>query len=184
MDAGYFFLGPGEGFDRRKGLLAQLLGALDWLAGVRQPARQAPFAFRRGPVDLGLLPPAARFGALDPGFLAVEALRAHGQQRPRPLDGLQRALFQGLDGRTKRPPSRIEIPLPFVGLVLALADHGFTPVGFPLPFVGLALAVVSQGLAFVGLALAFVGQSRGFVGLELAFVGRKLALVSQGLALV
>jgi len=56
MDRGDFFLGPGEGFDRCQGLLAQLLGVLDQPAGVRRPGRQAPFALCRGPVDLGLLP--------------------------------------------------------------------------------------------------------------------------------
>ena len=145
---------------------------------------QAPFGFRGGPVDLGLLPLAARFGPLDRGFLAVEALRAKSQQCTRPLDGLQCALLQGLDGRAERSPALIETPLPFVGLALTLAEHGFTPVGLALAPVGLALALVSQGLAFVGCMLALVSQAVAFVGLELAFVGRALALVSQGLALV
>jgi hypothetical protein len=59
MDRGDFFPGPGEGFDRRQGLLAQLLGVFDELAVVRRPGSQVPFAFGSGPVDLGLLPPAA-----------------------------------------------------------------------------------------------------------------------------
>src|SRR5215471_13921220 len=139
MDLGDFFLGPGEGFDRRKGLLAQLLGALDCPAGVRQPGLQAPFAFRRGPVNLGLLPLAARFSALDPGFLAVEALRAQSQ----PLDGLQRALLQRLDAQAKRSPALIEVLFPLVGLALTLVSQGLAFVGC-----GLALAVSRAALPY------------------------------------
>jgi hypothetical protein len=56
IDPGDFTLGRGEGFDYGQGLLAQLPGALDWLAEIGQPGCQAPTAFRRGPIDLSLLP--------------------------------------------------------------------------------------------------------------------------------
>jgi hypothetical protein len=127
-----------------------------------------------------LLPLAARFGPPDRRFLAVEALRTKSQQRTRPLDGLQRALLQGLHGRAERSPALIEIPLPFVGLLLALAEHGFTPVGFALALAGRTLALVSQGLALVSRTLTLVSQAVTFVGLELAFVGRTLPVVSHG----
>src|SRR5215469_12887137 len=139
MDRGDFFLGPGEGVDRRQGLLAQLLGVLDQPAGVKHTGRQSPFAFCRGPVDLGLLPLAARFVPLEPGFLAGEALRVKSQ----PRDGLQRALLQSFDTQAKRSPALIE---------------------FLLPFLGLALALVSPGLAFVRRTPAFMGQGLALVG--------------------
>ena len=120
---------------------------------VRQPGHQAPSAFRRGPVDLGLLSAAARFVPLEPSFLAAEALRAHSQ----PRDGLQRALLQGLDAQAKRSPALIEVLLPFVGLALALVSQG-------LAFVGQALALISPGLAFASRTLALVGQGLALVG--------------------
>jgi hypothetical protein len=153
MDGGDFFLGPGEGVDRRQGLLAQLLGVLDQPAGVRHTGRQSPFAFCRGPVDLGLLPLAARFVPLEPGSLAGEALRVKSQ----PRDGLQRALLQSFDTQAERSPALIEFLLPFLGLALALVSQGFA-------FVGQALALASSGLAFVRRTPAFIGRGLALVG--------------------
>ena len=126
---------------------------LDQPPGVRYTGRQAPFAFCRGSVDLGLLPLAARFVPLEPGFLAGETLRVKSQ----PRDGLQRALLQSFDTHAKRSPALIEFLLPFVGLALALVSQGFA-------FVGQALAVVSSGLAFVIRTPAFIGQGLTLVG--------------------
>lgn len=78
MDPGDFFLGCGEGFDCGDGLLAQHLGPLDRLAGIRGPGGQAPFGFRSGPVEVGLLALLAllaRLRALDLPFLGGSGAR-------------------------------------------------------------------------------------------------------------
>src|SRR5215471_9625667 len=189
MDARHLFLVGGEGFHHCPGPRAQGLGPLDCLAGVRQHGRLFPFGFRRRPVDVGLVPFAARLSPHHRGLLAVETLPAQGQQGTRPLDGLQRALLQGFHRLAQRPPALIELVLAFIDLPLALGQLGLTPVRRPLPLVRLALPLVCEGVtlassafALVSFAFALPGQSVTLVGHEFALVRRALAL-SMGLTL-
>lgn len=102
MDLGDLVLGGGEGGDRGQGLLAQCR-PFHRLAGVRRLRFQAAFAFRSRPFDLRLLPLTACCATFDRRLLAVQACIAGIQQRTGPLDRLQRALFEVLQGSAQRP---------------------------------------------------------------------------------
>src|SRR5215471_6642182 len=147
MDADDLILVDGEGFQRRHGLLAQHLGPLDCLAGVRRHGRVFPFDIRHRPAEL-CLPPVA-VGLYPPYrlFMAVDTLPAQIQQRARSLDGLQRALLQALHSLAQRLPALIEFPLPLIGRLLALIrralalSHGLTLSRPPIPRLGGCLPV-------------------------------------------
>src|SRR5215471_882972 len=182
MDADDLILVDGEGFQRRHGLLAQHLGRLDCLAGVRRHGRVFPFDIRHRPAEL-CLPPVA-VGLYPPYrlFMAVDTLPAQIQQRARSLDGLQRALLQALHSLAQRLPALIEFPLPFIDLLLALVQRGLPPVSLPFPLISHALALVSFAFALVRYALALFCRALALIGRLLALIRRALAL-SHGLTL-
>ncbi len=181
MDAGDLFFVGSEGFDRGQGLLPQGLGPLHGLAGIRQTGPQTPLGFRRRPVDLRLVPLAARFRAPHLRLLTVKTMPAGVQQRTRPLDGLQRPLLQTGNGAAQLPPSLIKLPLAFIALTLTLVKRGLAPVSLPLTLVGQPLTLVGQMLTLVSPLAPLVGQPLSLVGLALALICRALTR-SLGLA--
>jgi hypothetical protein len=67
---------PRQGGGRSRDPLAQLPRAFEQFAGINYLAVQTPGAFRRPPIDLGLLPPDKRGSAFERGVAAVKALPA------------------------------------------------------------------------------------------------------------
>jgi hypothetical protein len=176
MEAGDLVLGGRDVLDHRAGLLVQRHAALDELGRVRQPGRQAPFAFRRRPAGLCLMPPAACLPPLHRRLLAVETLPAQRQQGTRPRDGLQRALLQGLDGSASSSCALIQFPLALIDLPLALDSRG-------LPLVSLALALISPALPLVGQRFTLISRAIALFGRTLALFGQALALIGRAIAL-
>src|SRR5262245_23988481 len=190
MDAGDFILVDGEGFQCRRGLFAQHLGPLDCLAGVRRHGRVFPVHFRHRPTELRLPSLAVRLRPPHRRLMAADTLPAQGQQRARPLDGLQRTPLQGLHGLAQRPPMLIEFPLPFIDLLLALVQRGLPPVSLPFPLVSVAFPLVSQGFPLVSsafalsrYALALFCRALALIRCPLALIRRPLALIRRALAL-
>jgi hypothetical protein len=182
MEAGDLVLDGREVPDRRQGLLLQRHAALDERGRVRQPGRQAPFAFRRLPVDFRLMPSEAGLRPPRRRLVAVETLRAQRQQRTRPRDGLQRALLHGLDGIARPSCALIKLPLALIGRTLALESRRLPLVSLALALISLALALIGQGFPLISRALALVGQVLTLIGMALALIGHLLALLSRTLA--
>jgi hypothetical protein len=76
MYPGNLLLCPRQGGGRSRDPLAQLPRAFELFAGIKYLAVQTPGAFRRRPIDLGLLPPDKRGSAFERGLAAVKALPA------------------------------------------------------------------------------------------------------------
>jgi len=76
MYPGNPLLCPRQGGGRSRDPLAQLPRAFELFAGIKYLAVQTPGAFRRPPIDLGLLPPDQRGRAFERGLAAVKALPA------------------------------------------------------------------------------------------------------------
>ena len=184
MHAGDLVLIGSEGFHRRLGPLAQRLGPLDGLAGVRQRGRLFPFTFRRRPVDVGLVPVAARLHPHHRVLPAVETLPAQRQQGTRPLDGLQRALLQGLHRLAQRPPALIELVLVLIDLSLALGQLGLTPVRRPLPLIRPALPLICQGLTLICQGLTLTSFALPLISFAFAPLSQPVALIRRAFALI
>src|SRR5215813_15180597 len=184
MHAGDLVLVGGEGFHHCPGPLVQGPGPLDCLAWVGQGGCPFPFAFRRRPVDLRLVALTVRLHPHHRGLLAVEPLPAECQQGTRPLDGLQRALLQGLHRLAQRPPALIELPLVLIDLPLALVQRGLTPVRRPLPLICLVLPLVRESLTLASFAFALVSFALAVPSQLVPRVGRLFALVRRALALM
>jgi len=182
MEAGDFVLGGREVLERRAGLLLQRHAALDELGRVRQPGRQAPFAFRRRPVDLRLMPLAAGLRPNHRRLVAVETLPTQRQQSTRPRDGLQRVLLQGLDGIARSSCALIQLPVALLGFPLALESRRFPLVSLALPLISPALSLIGLVLPLISRTLALVGPALALFGLALALIGHMLALVGRTLA--
>lgn len=129
ISPGSILLVQGEFVDRlhRPGAISR--GLLNGLAGVGRQGRHGPMSFRGRPVDLCLIPFAARLLPQQPPFLTVEALRAQRDQFARPANGFQGAPVQGLGTEPGLAGAPVEVLLAFVGAAFSL-------VGLGLPLVG------------------------------------------------
>ena len=76
MYPGDFLPCPRQGGGRSRDPPARLPRAFELFAGINYLAVQTPGAFRRPPIDLGLLPPDKRGRAFERGLAAVKALPA------------------------------------------------------------------------------------------------------------
>ena len=183
MEAGDVVLGGREVLDHRSGLLVQRHAALNEIGRLRQPARHAPFALRRGPAGSCLMPLAACLPPLHRRLLAVQTLPARRQQSTRPRDGLQRALLQGLDSNARSSCALIQFPLALNGLPLPLDSRGLLLVSLALSLISPALPLVGQGFTLISHALALIGRTLPLFGLALALIGQLLALIGRTPAL-
>jgi len=76
MYPGNLLLCPRQGGGRSRDPLAQLPLRVRAVRWIKYLAVQTPGAFRRPPIDLGLLPPDKRGSAFERGLAAVKALPA------------------------------------------------------------------------------------------------------------
>ena len=120
MYPGDFLLCPRQGGGRSRDPLARLPRAFELLAGIKYLAEQAPGAFRRPPIDLGLLPPDKRGSAFKRGVAAVKALPAFRQHDARAVDGLPRAFLPAYGRRMEFPGELVQPRLALINPALAL----------------------------------------------------------------